>query len=274
MQQGSEPAAEPSTALAVAPASVAESPTGTAPVARELERDAERAAKAEARRAAVEAADAKRAESKALSAANRAKAAHAREVAKANRGFDQRHAEWASLNSEVQSALQTARTFQPSGGEYFGTPAQLIEQRAGARTYVGASRGVSIPVGSIGGRSIRYRAGATKGHVVQGDPVDKVIDSGRVVVTAAGVNFVGANQTRVSDYKKMVDLSITNGELRISVSNRQKITRVRPAASQLTGLMLAIHIAQADASGSRDDLIAQLEAEAARIASTEPQRAI
>jgi hypothetical protein len=46
----------------------------------------------------------------------------------------------------------------------------LIELRKGQGQWQGRSSGVSIPVGSLGGRSVRYRVGASKGHYVQGTP--------------------------------------------------------------------------------------------------------
>ena len=44
----------------------------------------------------------------------------------------------------------------------------LIEERREAGHYAGGSTGVSIPIGSLAGRSVRYRVGANRGHYVQG----------------------------------------------------------------------------------------------------------
>ena len=50
------------------------------------------------------------------------------------------------------------------------TNSSLIEERRGQGHYEGRSSGLSIPIGSIGGRSIRYRVGSSRGHYVQGVP--------------------------------------------------------------------------------------------------------
>lgn len=239
--------------------------------AHKAQREAEKAAARQKLEEQKAIAAQKRAAANASLAQRRADSKHKREIARVNKGFEKRHAEWAALNEEATAALSTAKSLQPMSAQYFDAPAQLIEQRAGKATYTSGSGGVSIPIGSIGGRSVRYRIGATKGHISHADPEDKVVDSGKVVVLTSGVNFIGSNQTRVSDFKKMVDLTAASGELRISVSNRQKPTRIKVPASQFSALILAVSIAQADAAATRDQLVKQLEGEAARIANEEPQ---
>lgn len=57
------------------------------------------------------------------------------------------------------------------------------EPRRNAGHYEGKSSGISIPVASIGGRSVRYRVGASRGHYVQGAPVPTPVDTGTVYIT-------------------------------------------------------------------------------------------
>src|SRR5580693_8373259 len=95
-------------------------------------------------------------------------------------------AEWEGRRAEVVELLELAQSFKGNtsdnimlgAGEatfYEVTGAALIEERRGAGHYEGRSQGVSIPVGSIGGRSVRYRVGASKGHYVQGFLISKTM---------------------------------------------------------------------------------------------------
>ena len=88
--------------------------------------------------------------------------------------------EWQSEHDELTAVLQAATTRQgspssdivlKSGEAVFASidGVSLIEDRRGAGHYAGRSQGFSIPVGSVGGRSVRYRVGANKGHFVQGE---------------------------------------------------------------------------------------------------------
>ena len=45
---------------------------------------------------------------------------------------------------------------------YQVTDVALIEERRGAGHYEGTSQGVSIPIGSLGGRTVRYRVRGTR----------------------------------------------------------------------------------------------------------------
>ncbi len=83
-------------------------------------------------------------------------------------------ATWQAERDELANVLQAAATRQGSpsseivlkkGEAVFAsiTNTSLVEDRRGAGHYEGHSSGFSIPVGSVGGRSVRYRVGATKG---------------------------------------------------------------------------------------------------------------
>jgi hypothetical protein len=74
--------------------------------------------------------------------------------------------------------------------------AALVEERRGQGHYQGRSAGVSVPVGSIAGRPVRYRVGASRGHFVQGAPSPAAIDTGTVFITSKRLIFQGARQTR------------------------------------------------------------------------------
>ena len=85
--------------------------------------------------------------------------------------------------------------------------AGLIEERAGQSRYVGGHSGISIPIGSIGGHSIRYSVGGSRGHIERGAPVETQIDQGFFAITNQRLIFVGGKQTRESELKKLVSLN-------------------------------------------------------------------
>ena len=103
----------------------------------------------------------------------------------------------------------------------------LIEMRAGAGHYSGHSQGVSIPIGSIGGRSVRYRVGAQKGHFVAGTPEEKVVDQGQLVITSQRLVFMGKSKTSECSFGKLLNIQQAPGRITVSVSNRQKPTVVQ-----------------------------------------------
>jgi hypothetical protein len=74
---------------------------------------------------------------------------------------------------------------------YKVTGAALVEEGRGAGQWKSHSHGFSIPVGSVHGRSIRYRVGQTRGHLVQGAPASTAIDRGTVYITNQRLVFQG-----------------------------------------------------------------------------------
>jgi hypothetical protein len=79
---------------------------------------------------------------------------------------------------------------------YKVTSTSLVEERAGKGHYQGGSTGVSVPIGSVHGRSVRYRVGATRGHYVQGAPAPTAVDTGTTFITNQRVIFQGASRDR------------------------------------------------------------------------------
>jgi hypothetical protein len=106
------------------------------------------------------------------------------------------------------------------------TSATLVEDRRGAGQWQGRSQGFSIPVGSLGGRSIRYHIGNTRGHFVQGAPTPTAIDQGTLFITNKRVVFQGSKQTRECICDKLIGFEHDDeaGQTVFSVSNRQKAT--------------------------------------------------
>jgi len=160
-----------------------------------------------------------------------------RRAKKAQEEYERELSDWQAERDGTASLLKLAESY---GGESstelmlkpgeavfaYITGAGLIEDRRGRGRYEGRSSGVSIPVGSIGGRSVRYRVGASRGHFVQGAPVPTAVDRGTLYVTNKRVVFVGGKQTRECAFDKLVGFRHSNGETTFSVSNRQKATTV------------------------------------------------
>jgi hypothetical protein len=149
---------------------------------------------------------------------------------------DKAAAAWQEQHDAYQHVLELARDFQgeqsseivlKKGEALFGKldSASLVEDRAGQGEWKGRSQGVSIPIGSLGGRSVRYRVGASKGHYVQGAPVATAIDIGTIFITNRRVIFRGHKQNRECLFDKLISCEhLDSGESVIAVSNRQKNT--------------------------------------------------
>jgi hypothetical protein len=149
-----------------------------------------------------------------------------------------------------------------------------VEDRRGRGTYTGGSHGVSIPVGSIGGRSVRYRVGATRGHYVQGDPTPTAIDSGNVFITNKRVIFQGAKQTRECLFSKLIGVEHDDqeGSTVISVSNRQKPTTLHYGPKIAGWFDFRTDFALAQFKGTVPQLILQLQTELASIEQAKPTK--
>jgi hypothetical protein len=165
---------------------------------------------------------------------------------KATKAYEDALGRWLEQVTWYKQLLETAQVFKgtDSSGLVLGsgeavfykvTGAALIEDRRGAGHYEGRSSGFSIPVGSLGGRSVRYRVGASRGHYVQGAPTPTAIDTGTVYITNQRAIFQGKKQTRECAFAKLIGFSHddASGTTTFSVSNRQKPTTVRygPALS-------------------------------------------
>ncbi|HEY2703519.1 MAG TPA: hypothetical protein VGL20_07500 [Candidatus Dormibacteraeota bacterium] len=156
----------------------------------------------------------------------------------AEKRYEAQRAEWQGHVDGLEEYLRLIRGFAGDGaagglvlkrGEtIFGRVegASLVETRVQGGHWASASSGFSLPVGSIGGRSIRYHVGRSRGHYVQGSPVPTAIDRGTMAITSQRVVFVGARQTRECAFAKLVGYRHDGGELTLSVTNRQNPTTI------------------------------------------------
>jgi hypothetical protein len=151
------------------------------------------------------------------------------------------------------------------------TGAALVEDRRGPGQWQGRSSGFSIPVGSIGGRSIRYRTGQSRGHFVQGAPAPTAIDTGNVIVTNRRVVFQGAKQTRECLFDKLVGFQhASDGSTVFSVSNRQKPTTVHYGPNLAGWFDLRLDLALAHYRNDLTGLVGQVEADLKAIDTQKP----
>jgi hypothetical protein len=189
---------------------------------------------------------------------------------KAEKEYESELAVWQSQHDELTAVLQAAKTRQgyedsdlvlKTGESIFGTVAKasLIEERRGPGQYTGGSAGVSIPIGSVGGRSVRYRVGATRGHYVEGTPHPEAVDQGVLVMTNQRAVWVGSNKTIECLFPKLVNATVGNGELALSVSNREKVTRVHYGPQLDAWVHLRLTLALSVFRGDADKFAEQIQ---------------
>jgi hypothetical protein len=202
---------------------------------------------------------------------------------KATAHYQQDLAHWQEQRDGYAGLLQLAQSYQgePStelmlepGEAVFArvTDASLVEERRAGGHWQGGSAGVSVPVGSIGGRSVRYRVGATRGHYVQGTPHPTAIDTGTVFVTDTRVIFQGANQTRECTFDKLLGIqhSDEDGTTVLSVSNRQKPTTIHYGPRIAGWFDFRLDLALAHYRNTVGALVTQLEQELAALDAARP----
>ena len=195
---------------------------------------------------------------------------------------EQAAAAWQAEHDAYQHVLELARDFygeQSSDvvlkkGEALYSKldgSSLIEDRAGTGEWKGRSQGVSIPVGSLGGRSVRYRVGASKGHYVQGTPVATAIDTGTIFITNRRVIFRGHKQNRECVFDKLISCEhLDSGESVFAVSNRQKNTVLHYGPALNDWFRVHYEVAFADYQGTRAQLVAEIEAHVAELDRSQP----
>ncbi len=146
----------------------------------------------------------------------------------------------------------------------------LVEQRSDGGHWQGASQGFSIPIGSIKGRSVRYRIGATRGHYVQGEPHPTAVDHGSLSITNQRIVYQGATKTAECLFTKLLGVQQTSGMIVISVSNRQKPTVVHVGAALDDWTADRISIATSLYQGDKDDVLTHLNEQLSEVNASKP----
>ena len=206
-----------------------------------------------------------------------------REAERAEHQFQAELADWQAQHDALAEQLNLAEHFTGDttsdqlvlqrGEALFAlvTGASLVEDRSRGGQWQGRSSGVSFPIGSIGGRSIRYRVGGTRGHYVQGTPVPTAIDVGTFFITDKRAIFQGQKQTRECRYDKLVGVQHDpNGATVFNVTNRQKAT-VISYGPDLTGwVAFRLGLALAHHQGNVPAIVEQLRGELAELDQDRP----
>ncbi|HUB70745.1 MAG TPA: hypothetical protein VL984_10005, partial [Acidimicrobiales bacterium] len=150
--------------------------------------------------------------------------------------------------------------------------AALIEERSAKGHWQGGSAGVSVPLGSLHGRAVRYRVGATRGHYVQAAPTLTAIDTGTMYVTNRRVVFAGARQTRECAFAKLIEVrhSDEEGSTTFAVSNRQKPTTVHYGPQLSASFDFRLDLALAHYRGTVAALVGQLTQALAQVDASRP----
>ena len=146
----------------------------------------------------------------------------------------------------------------------------LVEQRSDGGHWQGASQGFSIPIGSIKGRSVRYRIGATRGHYVQGEPHPTAVDHGSLSITNQRIVYQGAIKTAECLFTKLLGVQQSSGMIVISVSNRQKPTVVHVGAALDDWTADRISIATSLYQGDKDAVLTHLNEQLREVNASKP----
>jgi len=202
---------------------------------------------------------------------------------RAEKAHEEAIAQWQARRDAYAALIQLASTYAGetsadlvlAPGEalfYRVDGASLVEERSTGGHYQGGSTGISVPIGSVGGRTVRYRVGANRGHYVQGTPTPTAVDTGTVFVTDRRIVFEGARQTRQCDFAKLIGFrhDDQHGSTTVSVSNRQKPVTVHYGPELSGAFDFRLDLALAHYRGTVDELVGQLRADLATIDGERP----
>lgn len=130
----------------------------------------------------------------------------------------------ANLNNN-QDAVSTTAVMKKGEFALWTGLAAFHESRRQAGTYVGRSKGVSIPIGKTG---LRYRTGAIKGTFIPGNEVQTILDRGTVILTNQRLIFNGSKKTQEWAFAKWTGADASESEMSymFHVSNRQKVSGI------------------------------------------------
>lgn len=197
--------------------------------------------------------------------------------------YEKALARWSEQRSAAAHLVDVATNFTgtttdelmlKSGEAVFASisNASLMGEHKGAGHWEGRSSGVSIPIGSLGGRTVRYHVGATRGHYVQGAPVAAALDTGTFFVTNQRAVFVGAKRTSECAFSKLVAYrhDDSTGTTTLSVSNREKPTVVAYGAKIAGWVDFRFDLALAHFRGEVPTLVQGLQRSLAEVDASKP----
>ncbi|HVM58454.1 MAG TPA: hypothetical protein VMT74_13400 [Gaiellaceae bacterium] len=99
---------------------------------------------------------------------------------------------------------------------HFETSAALMKEVA-VREWRGGSQGVSFRIA----KGVRYRVGATRGHIVTVGTQLQVADTGVLAITSQRIAYLGSRKTLDMPFSKLMGMELYSDGVRLSLSNRQ-----------------------------------------------------
>jgi hypothetical protein len=197
-------------------------------------------------------------------------------------------AEWQAAVEEQRGLIEAAEAL-PVGGN--GNPGNVLlgkdegiyltversilaEERSSGGHWEGRSQGFSVPIGSIGGHSVRYRVGASRGHFVKDPPQLKAIDEGVVTITSNRLVFTGGKQTREAHFSKLIGFQyMPDGDgVVLNVSNRQKPISVHFGRGPGETVRFRLELALATFRGEKAEFIAGLRRDLSELEAARPSQ--
>ena len=212
----------------------------------------------------------------------RAAARAAHQAKAASQDYTRRLADWQAEHDAEMALIEAAS--HPNGateglvlhkgerGVGMLTNCGLVEERRGQGHYVGGSQGFSIPIGSLGGRTVRYHVSAQRGHFEQGPMAPSVVATGTMFITDQRIVFTGPTQTRECAFAKVVAMNRDDdtGTLTVAVSNRQKPTVITYGSGVAGWVGFNVDLALALWRGDQAQFIESLSSSLATIDARRP----
>ncbi len=188
---------------------------------------------------------------------------------------------WNQQHDEVQSALNLIKqggdftnnslNLQRGEGVYIQVHnVSLMGQVKSAGHYVSGHQGVSIPIGSLGGRSVRYNVGRSRGHYVSGTTHEAGIDSGELYITSSRIVFTGTKKTTVIPLSTVVSASANGGVITVSSSKYVKPLRVFMGAQIESWASEWIKLAIAVSNDGKDKVVEDLTNQVVELEASRP----
>ena len=123
----------------------------------------------------------------------------------------------------------------------FNTGSDLAEDRT-TSTYVGGSRGVSVPLG----HGFGFRVGSSQGQTIHAENLTR-IDSGNLIITTKRIVFTGKKSTKTIPVAKVLHTVLYKNGVDIRAENRQKrevVFCLQPVRTN-TFILIACHLLSA-----------------------------
>jgi hypothetical protein len=201
---------------------------------------------------------------------------------KAHEQFESALAAWQAERNELASVLELAsgRTvgksstvMLKSSESVFGSISGvgLVEIRKVGGHFEGGSAGVSVPIGTINGRSVRYRVGKFRGHYVEGTPQPQATDRGTLTITNQRFVYMGSSHSIECLFTKLVGIQRFPGALSVSVSNRQKPSMFSYGAALDDWVTFRLDLALALFNGQASQFTHEITKQLAELDARKPQ---